>query len=108
MLGLGVLQHESCGADTSIMPSYRRAALLLALFCAECLYGPARVRLEARHAVTEDGSTCVIETRGEAAEAAVRLCTAFAVARVGEDGFTVEHVDQPATSPSPAAGRSVA
>lgn len=72
--------------------------LSLALFCAECLYGPARLRLEAAHAVADDGRTCLIASWGPAAEAAVRLFTAFSVARVGEDGFTVQHVDQPATS----------
>ena len=65
----------------------------LALFCAEGLYGPARLRLEAAHAVADDGGTCVIASWGPAAEAAVRLFAAFPAARVGEDGFTVEHVD---------------
>jgi hypothetical protein len=67
--------------------------LSLAFFCAESLFGPARVRLEASHALAEDGQACVIESRGEAAEAAVRLFTAFSGARVGEEGFTVQHVE---------------
>ena len=66
--------------------------LRLALFAAECLYGPARLRLEAAYSVRCDGATCIIESRGEAADAAARVFAGLTAMRVGEAGFQVEHL----------------
>lgn len=77
--------------------------LRLALFAAECLYGAARLRLEAAYLVRCDGATCVIESRGESADAAARVFAGLSVMRVGEAGFSVEHV---AADPLPAAPTS--
>ena len=80
--------------------------LRLALFAAECLYGAARLRLEAAYSVRCDGTTCVIESRGEAADAAARVFAGLSAIRVGEAGFKVEHVapngpTTPAPTPDP-------
>src|SRR5690349_19427191 len=79
--------------------------LSLALFCAECLFGAVRLRLEAAHVVAPDGQVCVVESRGEAGDTAIRLFTAFSEGRVGEEGFTVTHVE-PIVGPPTAAADS--
>jgi hypothetical protein len=64
----------------------------MVLFCADCLYGPARLRLEASHAVADDGRACVIASRGEAGDAVATLLTGVCAARLGEEGYRVESV----------------
>jgi hypothetical protein len=80
--------------------------LRLALFAAECLYGSARLRLEAAYLVRCDGATCVIESRGEAAEAAARVFAGLSAMRVGEAGFSVEHVAADPRAPVPTGAAS--
>src|SRR5438093_13111224 len=68
------------------------ADLGLALFAAACLYGEPRLRLEAGYAAKPDGSTVVIEARGPAGEAVVRIFLGLASARVGDDLVAVEAI----------------
>ena len=67
--------------------------LRLALFSAGCLFGPSRLRLETNYLVREDGESCVIESRGEAGDAATRIFAGLTAARVGDEGFVVEPAD---------------
>ena len=67
--------------------------LHLALFSAGCLYGPSRLRLETSYLLHEDGKSCVIESRGEAGDAAARIFAGLAAARLGDEGFVVEPAD---------------
>jgi hypothetical protein len=68
------------------------ADIALAIFTAECVYGRPRVRMEASYLVDDDGKTCVIDVEGESGEAAARVFTGLATARVGERAFTVKRM----------------
>src|SRR5579871_2300079 len=70
----------------------------VAVLAVEALYGATRLRIEAGYLVKEDGATCVIETRGDAGDALTRIFAGLCSARVGEDGFAVEHID-PSANP---------
>ncbi|MEX2245101.1 MAG: hypothetical protein WEC75_00265 [Dehalococcoidia bacterium] len=65
------------------------ADVALAIFTAECVYGRARARMEARYSVAADGRRCVIDVGGDAGEAAARVLAGLLAARVGEEGFSV-------------------
>ena len=69
------------------------ADLGLALLAAESLYGTARLRLEAGYVVGDDGATCVIESRGEAGDALIRIFAGLTAARLGDEQLTIEHID---------------
>jgi hypothetical protein len=64
----------------------------LALFAASCIYGRPGVRLDARYLVSSDGRRCVATVAGSAGEAALRVFTGLCTARLGDDGFRIEHV----------------
>lgn len=68
----------------------------LALFTASCIYGLPGVRLGARYLVSDDGSRLVASVAGPAGEAVVRVFTGLCAARLGDDGFRVEHLVVPA------------
>ena len=65
----------------------------LALFAAGCIYGQAGVRLAARYLVSPDGRCCVATVAGTPGVAALRVFTGLCSARLGDDGFRVEHID---------------
>src|SRR5678815_2003406 len=77
--------------------------LLLALFCAECLYGSPRLQLEAGYLIHPAGTSAVLEIQGAAGEAAERIFLGLISSRLGDDAVSVEHVDRP-TSAAPQAG----
>ena len=64
----------------------------LALFAASCIYGQPTVRLEARYLVSDDGRRCVAAVSGPADDAAIKVFAGLCAARLGDDGFRVEHV----------------
>lgn len=64
----------------------------LALFAASCIYGRPGVRLAARYLVSPDGRRCVATVAGSAGEAVLRVFTGLCAARLGEDGFRIEHM----------------
>ncbi len=64
----------------------------LALFAASCIYGRPSVRLAARYLVSPDGRRCVATVAGLPGEAVLRVFTGLCAARVGDDGFRVEHI----------------
>ncbi|MPZ48901.1 MAG: hypothetical protein GEU75_06265 [Dehalococcoidia bacterium] len=67
--------------------------ICLAIFCAECLYGKPRIRLEVGgFLVSNDGSCCVLDVRGQAGEDAARIMSGLCTARVGDGAFKVERV----------------
>jgi hypothetical protein len=70
------------------------ADLGLAMLAAESLYGQPRLRLEAGYRLAANGRVCVIETRGEAGAAVARIFAGLTSARVGEDGYSVERMDE--------------
>jgi hypothetical protein len=66
----------------------------LAIFCAECLHGKPRIRLEVGgFLVSDDGSCCVLDVRGPAGEDAARIFAGLSTARVGEDSFAVKRIE---------------
>ena len=65
----------------------------LAIFCAECLHGKPRIRLEVGgFLVSNDGSICVLDVRGPAGEDAARIFAGLSSARVGDGALKVERV----------------
>ncbi len=64
----------------------------LALFAASCIYGRPGVRLAARYLVSPDGRRCVATVAGSAGDAVLRVFTGLCAARLGDDGFRVEHI----------------
>ena len=65
----------------------------LAIFCAECLHGKPRIRLEVGgFLVSNDGSSCVLDVRGPAGEDAARIFAGLSTARVGDGALKVERV----------------
>lgn len=65
---------------------------VLALFAASCIYGRPGVRLAARYLVSPDGRRCVATVAGSTGDAVLRVFTGLCAARVGDDGFRIEHV----------------
>ena len=81
--GWPTLPHAACWALTEEAYS---------LFAAGCIYGRPGVRLAARYLVSPDGRCCVATVAGSAGEAVLRVFTGLCTARLGEDGFRVEHI----------------
>lgn len=67
--------------------------MALAIFAAECVFGRPRVRMETSYLVDDGGRRCVVDVRGDAAEAAVRVFTGLTAARLGEEAFTVRPLE---------------
>jgi len=66
--------------------------MALAIFAAECVYGRPRVRMETAYLVDEGRRACVVDVRGEAGEAAVRVFTGLTAARLGDTAFVVRRM----------------
>ena len=65
----------------------------LAIFCAECLHGKPRIRLEVGgYLVSEDGTSCVMDVRGPAGDDAARIFAGLSSARVGDEALKVDRV----------------
>jgi hypothetical protein len=81
--------------------------IALAVLCSECIYGRPRVRMEVSYAVDPRGRACVLETAGEAGEAALRVFAGLVALRVGETGYTVRRLSRGESSSDhpPQAGR---
>ncbi len=61
--------------------------ITLAIVTAECVYGPAKVRLHARYHAA-DGKA-VIDVSGEVGEHIAQVFTGLTIKQLGEDAFTV-------------------
>jgi hypothetical protein len=66
--------------------------VLLALFASECIFGKPRVRLEVSYRIQDQGQTCLLETAGEAGEAAACIFTGLLTVRYGETGYRVKRL----------------
>ena len=64
----------------------------LAILCAECIYGRPRVRMEISYAVDPAGKSCVVETAGEAGDAAARVFAGLLSTRLGERAYKVRRL----------------
>lgn len=74
-----------------------QAAMVLALFGLESLYGQARIRLDAAHCFDADKMTCVVDASTEVGVDLSRLFTGFLIRDLGDDGFRVERITKPDT-----------
>jgi hypothetical protein len=64
----------------------------LAILCAECIYGRPRVRMEISYVVDPSGKAAVLETCGEAGDAAARMFAGLVGARLGEESYQVRRL----------------
>jgi len=71
-----------------------RAALVLALFGVESLYGQSRIRLDAAHYFDTAKLVCVVDAGTDVGVDLSRLFTGFLIRDLGEDGFRVERIVQ--------------
>lgn len=71
------------------------AALLLAVWGCESLYGESQTRLDASHFFDADRRTCVIDARTEVGVDFNRLFVGFVSRELGPDAFRVERVKEP-------------
>jgi len=69
-----------------------RESLKLAVLAAEGLHGAAQVRLDFAYCADDEKRALVLEARGEAGIAVVRMFTGFLSQQIGETGFRVERV----------------
>ncbi len=66
--------------------------LALAIVVAECMYGQARVRLNAAYLISNDGKQAAIDVSNEVGEHIARLFTGLIIRELGEEGFVVERL----------------
>jgi len=67
-----------------------------ALLVSEFIFGKSHVRLEFRYRIQDQGRTCLIETAGEAGDAAARVFAGLLAARFGETGYSVKRLEREA------------
>ena len=80
------------------------AAMVLALFGVESLYGAARTRLESAHHLDRDKRLLVVDASTPFGGVLTKLFTGFLMRELGPDDFRVERDIEPvlpARSPSP-------
>lgn len=70
--------------------------IALAIRVAECMYGRARVRLEAGYLPSKDGRVLVVDCSSEVGRYLARLITGFLIRSLGERSFDVEQLDRSA------------
>jgi len=75
-------------------------SLLLAVLAAECLYGEARVRLDAGYSISERKRALVVDASTDIGRSINRIFTGFVTREFGEDAFKVERIAG-AAKPSP-------
>jgi len=68
--------------------------LLLSILATECLYGEARVRLDARYSTSEGKRAVVVDATTEIGRAVCRVFTGFAIKEFGAESFKVERIEQ--------------
>lgn len=68
-------------------------AVAEAIFAAECIHGPARVRLGTRYYLVRRRSHLVLDTGSGIREHAAQLVVGILTRRLGEDGFRVERLN---------------
>jgi len=68
------------------------ADLGLAILCAECIYGRPRVRMEISYVVDPAGKAVVLETAGEAGDAATRVFAGLLATHLGEQAYKVRRL----------------
>lgn len=78
------------------------ASLLLAIIAVEGLHGEAQTRLDARLALGNPFSACVIDTSTAVGRDLALIFTAFLRREFGEDSFRIDHV-QPVPAATPEA-----
>ena len=64
----------------------------LGIMSAECVFGKARVRLEAGYVIGSDARTCAIDVATPVGEHVARIFTGLLIRDVGELDFVVERV----------------
>jgi hypothetical protein len=69
------------------------AQLALAITVAECRYGQGRVRLGTGYLFSKDGRRLALEAGGEVGEYVIEVFTGLLIREIGEDGFSVERVE---------------
>lgn len=74
------------------------AALVLAIYAIESIYGAADTRLEASHAVDSNERKCVIDARTELGRDFSRVFLGFVTREFGDDSFEVERVEPTPTA----------
>jgi len=67
-------------------------SLLLAVLAAECLYGEARVRLDAGYSISEEKHALVVDAGTDIGRSINRIFTGFVTREFGEDAFKVERL----------------
>ena len=67
--------------------------LALAIIVAECMFGQARVRLDAAYLMSEDGRQLVLDVSNDVGEQIAQLFTGLLIRELGEDQFKVERVE---------------
>ena len=63
-----------------------------AIFIAECLHGPAKVRLGMSYYIAPGRPQCVIDTSTEIGEQVAQLVTGLMARQLGETAFRVERI----------------
>lgn len=71
--------------------------LALSVVVAECIYGRARVRLEASYFMSEDNRKLVLAGSQEVGRYVAHLLTGLLIREIGEDQFAVEQVEDAQT-----------
>ncbi len=70
-----------------------RDSLFLAIFCAEGLHGPARVRMDAGFHLDEKQQACVVDAATLVGRTVAQIFTALILRQFGDDAFAVERLD---------------
>lgn len=70
------------------------ATLMLAIVAAECLYGQARVRLDASYTIDTEKRTCIVNASTQVGRNVADLFTGFLLREHGDDGFHVRRIAQ--------------
>ena len=76
--------------DESIEKELIESQIALAIITAECIFGQAKVRLNAGYLVVKNKA--VIDGASEVGEFIVQVFTGLMIRQVGEDKFSVERV----------------
>ena len=65
-----------------------------AVFVAECLHGPAKVRLGMSYYIAPGRPQCVIDSSTEIGEQVAQMVTGLMARQLGEDAFRVERIEK--------------
>ena len=70
------------------------AQLALAIVVAECMHGPARVRLGTGYLLSDDARRLVMDVSHEVGEYVAQLLIGLLIREIGEDEFSVERLQR--------------